>query len=275
MTLNFESCPWRLSFKKGSPAIDTKTESGYVGAIPFGYANVPGLTYSGMVLADYCNELQYQPVDIADKHYNLRWEYISRNGWFNDGIYGPDIRHFKGGDKALAGVEWRTKHYPSTQGGTAIGFYADGSHARKTAVKGILIARKSVTLNFLHSFNSKLKEDQIPPDAVFNYVVHYDDGTSVAIPIHYNQAVAGYIQKELSAPNDARIAWHIEDRWQGTKYYVLYSYEWQNPNPEKTIATIDIISSEAGKKNSYGSPIIFAISTGHLPPMGPRASRVE
>lgn len=264
--------------RPGSPAIGRAVEVGGaqgpmkdLGAIPFGYAWIPGLDYTGRVLTDYVGRCDYRPVDIPDACYNLKWDFFSRNGWFDHGIYGPDIRRFPGGHNALAGVVWKTRNYDDLMDATAIGFRAKGSHAWKTS-ESIPVGRSAFTLNFLHSFHLKEAPGEAP---LFSYFVNYADGTRTEIPIRLGAEIGAYTRRDLTPPSGARIAWHIMDDYRYLRFHTVYAYEWANPKPEIEVVSIDIVSSPDDEDNPYGSPIIFAMTTGHAPPSGNRPHRIE
>lgn len=80
------------------------------------------------------------------------------------------------------------------------------------------------------------------------YVVHYDDNTTEKIAIVYGKHVRDWCysadDKSEEKESDLKIAWKGENDW-FTKYnnkVRIYQSTWDNPHPEKGIATIDFVS---------------------------------
>lgn len=126
------------------------------------------------------------------------------------------------------------------------------------AVRGIDVNLRAESLYFLHAgawLSGAIQE-------AFRYVVHYSDGSSETIPmmptIDFDD---WWIRSRGKAPGTARcrVAWTNSER-KG-----FYALRWDNPYPDKLIASIDIESA-----NTSVSPLIAAI-TAELPDESPFA----
>ena len=127
------------------------------------------------------------------------------------------------------------------------------------AVRGIAVNLRAESLYFLHAGAWISKEEE-----AFRYVVRYADGTSLEIPMRCHLDFDDWWVRDRSGnplTSRCRPGWVNSE---GRGFHVL---RWENPNPEKTIATIDIESACTGT-----IPIIEAI-TAELPDESPFALR--
>jgi len=110
-----------------------------------------------------------------------------------------------------------------------------GKAALPVEVKGIAIDKRGAKLLFLHVCGWAAKTAQ----RVGAYRVHYADGANTEIPLVYARNIA-----EATYPSmlpSARVAWQGK-MGDGTPVKA-YLYEWQNPNMEKPIVSIDFVSA--------------------------------
>ena len=116
------------------------------------------------------------------------------------------------------------------------------------AVRGIRADVRAEALWFLHA-GAFLE----PGREAFRYVVRYADGTSLALPMR------GYIEFDdwwMHGPvPGGRDAMPCKPGWLNAKSRGFHVWRWENPFPEKTIATIDIESA-----NTKTAPIVEAIT---------------
>ncbi|MEK6645731.1 MAG: beta-galactosidase trimerization domain-containing protein [Candidatus Firestonebacteria bacterium] len=117
-------------------------------------------------------------------------------------------------------------------------------------VEGISVNKQAKRLFFLHvsAWTGGQRESS------HKYIIHYSDKTKIEQDIY----------SDSMNPENAQIAdwWNPKDLndkvrvgWKNSKDRGLYIYEWRNPNPEKIVETIDIISF-----NTQLVPIILAIT---------------
>ena len=116
------------------------------------------------------------------------------------------------------------------------------------AARGIRADVRAEALWFLHA-GAFLE----PGREAFRYVVRYADGTSLALPMR------GYVEFDdwwmHGAVPGGRDAMPCKPGWLNAKSRGFHVWRWENPFPEKTIATIDIESA-----NTKTAPIVEAIT---------------
>lgn len=116
-------------------------------------------------------------------------------------------------------------------------------------VEGIRVDRKAGNVYFLHAIAWGILNKS---ETAFTYVVRYGDGTVEELPVRNYREVWDWGFLALTADMDAA---HCVKGWANGENKGLYLWRWTNPHPEKTIATIDIVSACAGQ-----IPLIAAIS---------------
>jgi beta-galactosidase len=95
------------------------------------------------------------------------------------------------------------------------------------------------------------------PPVVFKYRVHYADGEPAIVPVVWRAGVGHWVSEAPAALPEAAMAW--TGPLSGDDQAVVYSMQWNNPRPDETIESIDIVSSPDGPK--WGAPAVFAITT--------------
>ncbi len=129
------------------------------------------------------------------------------------------------------------------------------------AVRGIAAGCKAEALYFLHAGAWVAKDAE-----GFRYVVHYADGTSETAPM-VGGVDFGDWWVDTRRLRMARSARRYHTGWANSESKGFHVLRWENPHPEKTIATIDI-ESACGET----IPIVEAI-TAELPDESPFALR--
>jgi hypothetical protein len=121
-------------------------------------------------------------------------------------------------------------------------------------VTGIIINQKAVKVNFLHASSwgeEKNKE-------IGRYIINYEDGTSLVILLKYLDSLRDwwFIPGD-EMPGNATIAWKgLNDLTEKKGFQIfLYNYIWENPFANKTIKSIDYVSTMTG-----ASPFLVAIT---------------
>jgi hypothetical protein len=168
---------------------------------------------------------------------------------------GNNLGDLPRGKQTLAGV-------PFVVGASYVQLGSLRLASRALLVSGIAVNRKVQRLHFLHaaSFSDIHRKNGGQQDGavIGSYVVHYQDGSSVDVPIVYGRDVRDWWNWDDSKPvTGGRVA------WTGTNTYAarfniavrLYVSSWSNPHPEKNVATIDVRSA-----NSISAPICVAIT---------------
>ena len=182
-------------------------------------------------------------VDLQGKANHLREDDLT------GGLPGNDLRRVPGGVQTLAGVRFRIgRGVVRVQGNVEAEL---AGFPRK--VEGIGVNAKAGRLVFLHA--TVFSEDPGAGVEVATYVVHYSDGASRRVPVVYGREIADWwATGSAPAPTAAKVA------WDGTNDYLadagpnegfaagmkvrLYATAWDNPDPDKTIATVDLVSAE-------------------------------
>ena len=129
------------------------------------------------------------------------------------------------------------------------------------AVRGITVGCKAEAVYFLHAGAWVAKDVE-----GFRYVVHYADGTSETAPM-VGGVDFGDWWVDTRRLRLARAARRFHTGWANSESKGFHVLRWENPHPEKTLATIDI-ESACGET----IPIIEAISV-ELPDESPFAAR--
>ena len=122
----------------------------------------------------------------------------------------------------------------------------DGAWARRQglslpgSVNGIAVHQRARRIHFLHAIRWSW---YIPKGTrVGDYVVHYADGEQVVIPLEYERDLRdwnGEIDDETAADR-AKTAW--VGRTPSGSLRRLYLSTWENPRPDASIATLDILT---------------------------------
>jgi hypothetical protein len=111
-------------------------------------------------------------------------------------------------------------------------------------VKGISVDKKAKELVFLHCDGWGI--DVQDEEEVGKYVVTYDDGTKVEIPLRHNTDlgswwIGGYSNTKVIKGD---IAWLGKNEMHQHVAVGLFKFIWNNPYPDKNIKTIDVESYE-------------------------------
>jgi hypothetical protein len=269
---------YRLS--EGSPAIDSGSQlagpdpddsAPDLGALPYGSAWRPGFDWAGNATAYYQGKRTYRPVDIPTNKFTLHRNHLERPSWFQTGRYGADLQHLQGGEHSMAGVTFFIEPDDSTSAPTVLGLNGFGSEVTTRVIRGIPIGEQADSLAFLHAWHERLalrsqpKGDPEQAPVLFEYIVHYADGSEEKIPVVWGLDIDHWQGSSLEDLPDAKLAWHQpvfgkvggSDRTENIR---LYLFEWENPQPASEIESVDMVSVAPFE---YGAPATFAISTGH------------
>jgi hypothetical protein len=110
-------------------------------------------------------------------------------------------------------------------------------------IEGIKVDRKLVKLHILHATGWSADDDTI----IAEYVVTWDDDTSVTIPVVYGKDVMDWwYAEDTPDPTRGKVAWMGENdaaKAQGKKIR-LYLTTWENPKPDKKVKTIGFSTSK-------------------------------
>jgi len=135
-------------------------------------------------------------------------------------------------------------------------------------VEGIRIGREADALFFLHTYLQgrqwKASRRAPEPPVVFQYTVHYDDGSKEIVPVQLDSGVTDWLGEEQPRNlRDASVAWTASVGEDSKQNAVVYQMQWSNPHPDKTIESIDLGYGEEGDR--YGAPVLLGITTANQP----------
>ena len=111
------------------------------------------------------------------------------------------------------------------------------------------------SLVFCHTADRKIhRVPWLPLEEIGQYLVVYDDGSAISVPITYGGTI-GYYGRRQNEPfphsyyrhNGYTTAFMVdseEHRRDDGTYYCIYRYEWLNPWPERTIRQITLHQPE-------------------------------
>jgi hypothetical protein len=131
---------------------------------------------------------------------------------------------------------------------------------RAPKVDAIAVGRTAHKLHFLHGTAFGYSNFAISDDRqIAEYTVHYEGGSTAAIPVLYGRDV-----RDWMSPEECRFAQRGKLAWVGDndesksleRHLYLYLGTWENPKPEKRIATIDY----AKVGDSPAAPFCVAIT---------------
>lgn len=147
-----------------------------------------------------------------------------------------------------SGVTLQNKHYQSN---------ADSDEVT------IDVGRRADALFFLHTYIWRHNRDWQPnnrnpdPPVVFEYLVKYSDGTEEVVPIQYKRGVEHYLREDPKALPNAAVAWQNDEN---DRHTALYQFQWNNPNPDKDIASVTLRYGDDKENVERGLPILLAIT---------------
>ncbi len=106
-------------------------------------------------------------------------------------------------------------------------------------VKGIKVGLKFKRLWILHSCSGSISEGT----RIGSYIIHYDGGTTVEIPVEYGVHVKDWWADWGDTPevSGAEVAWTSGNAV--SPPVRLYAMAWENPSPDKAVVTIDCTST--------------------------------
>ena len=138
------------------------------------------------------------------------------------------------------GVTYRLAD-PKANAGKAVVVLRGGENGREcpASVMGLRVGQRADRIWFLHA--AAWGMDRSHGTTVARYEINYADGTRALAPVRLGQEVSDWWNpKPLSG---AQVAW--TGRNLRTAPIGIYSMSWDNPHPDKAIATIDVVGNLA------------------------------
>jgi beta-galactosidase len=220
-----------------------------------------GATFaSGKVLVAGSN-VRCTPIPLAEKCN----QYLTADkGWLAGGA---DLGHLPVGEQTFTGVRYLIRDFRTSPVPSCImlaGKDAKGDLPEK--VSDIPVDQSADVLFFLHTFHparewKPAKPGEQPP-VVVQYVVRYEDGDSVLVPVRLGVHVGNWLVTKPVGLPDAAAAWAAPPaKAAGGKQAVVYQMQWTNPRPGVRIKSLDMrYSPRVG--NSWGVPVLLAVTAG-------------
>jgi len=219
-----------------------------------------GATFAGERVLVAGSGLKYQPIPLGEKCTQFL---TKEKGWYEGG---DDLSAFPVGENTLAGVRYEVRDFKTSPLPGCIMLSGNGVKGRMPeAVEGVPVGRKADALFFLHTFRQdkewKPTDQAKEPPAVFEYVVHYADGKTAAVPVKYGRGVGNWLAEKPQGLPEAAVAWTAPLTKDAARSAVVYQMQWTNPRPEVQIQSIDVrYDPKVG--NQYGAPAVLAITAG-------------
>jgi len=222
--------------------------------------------------------VKYTPLRLLEKCNAYLVEREGRRALF--GLKGLDLAELKVGPQYFNEVLFKVEDY-STAPVPDVIVVAPGNAPRKELprqVQGVPVNAKADVLFFLHAAGltrpvtseesaTYEKRPERRPE-VARYVIHYDDGQSLVVPVVLRREVDHLVQTQARPLPGAMVAWtspNVPKEYERDgKELVLYSMKFANPRSDVPIKTIDIATGEdaEGKPTNRGSLAVVAITLG-------------
>lgn len=166
-----------------------------------------------------------------------------KGGWTDQG--GNDFRGMPTGERELCGVPFRILD-PAGNGGRACVVLRGTPRPDLPESATMPVGRKAGALVFLHTL--AWNEEATP---VARYVIRYEDGDEVSVPIRSGTEVAPWWGVHESETRKVAVL----SRNLACRQITLYAWQWRNPHPERAIREVLMRST-----NSGGVPIVVAVT---------------
>ncbi|HEV3342198.1 MAG TPA: hypothetical protein VG125_17655, partial [Pirellulales bacterium] len=200
--------------------------------------------------------LLYEPLDIS-RHAT---QYRDEKGWFGDKQF--TFKDMPTGVSKSAGVPYNVYEFPTSPVPTVLMLKGSGLPEKlPDAIHDIAVGRKADALFFLHAarMDARRGPQEIKDKKryeMLRYVVHYENGESAEVPIYAEIDIDDYRQESPRALPGAQIGWTRP--YEGTgQTAVAYSKQWNNPRPDVTIKSIDMVYGAEPR----GVPALIAVTT--------------
>ena len=176
-------------------------------------------------------EKSFIPLDLQAKTNHKRTDSFQR------GRYpGNTLASLPAGKQTLHGIPFQIGEGVIQLGSTLL-------PDKPAKVTGIPVHKKFSRLQILHATGFFLSEHDT---SIGSYTVHYEDGTTATIPVVYGRDVVDWWKYPASPePTRGKVAWEgvNEAAQRFGAILQLYVATWVNPQPTKTVRSIDYAST--------------------------------
>ena len=156
-----------------------------------------------------------------------------KGGWMDQG--GNDLRFLPTGRQTFLGVDFDVVDPAVNDGKSCIVLYGE-SRPYFPVEREVVVGKKARSIYFLHGAGW-CSENSVGA----TYTVVYEDGSDVAIPIRGNWEISNWW-----GPQDGKLS---RPAWVGANLHTsqvgIHFFPWQNPHPDKTIASIRFTSAKS------------------------------
>jgi hypothetical protein len=178
---------------------------------------------------------------------------VGNTEWFGESYHGNGLAEMPKGDQEFCGVKFKV-----TEQMMQIGGYGEVVKV-PASIDDIPVNQKLHKLYFIQATKHGNWNTVSDGTQVAEYKVHYADGSAASVPVVFAKDVRDWWNRDHGKPvTQGRVAWtgrnpasdkeHIELR--------LYLGVWENPHPDKSIASLDFVKTD--KTNC--APICLAIT---------------
>lgn len=131
-------------------------------------------------------------------------------------------------------------------------------------VQGIAVNRRAAKVHFLHGTT----HDGVLAQQVAAYTFHYEDGASETMPVITGRHVREWHSNRPQMATRASIAWSGTNpaASRRSRKIHVYACTWENPHPEKTIASIDFERGALKQPSAFCLAITCDNDPAPLPP---------
>ncbi len=188
----------------------------------------------------------------------------------------PNLPGFPSGDVELCGVPYEI---------------GDGAVPVEPGLetRGIPVGKKGTEVRFLHTgrpgpaveqwrdeVGESIETGCCRPDslALFTYVVRYQDGTELKVPVRWGEAIEAASRRTFEPVSGflwdmpcAEVAWTGELDYEEDARPAVYAMRWPNPYPERTIVSVDVLGPETDG-GARGTASVLAITVPDVPAAG-------
>lgn len=199
--------------------------------------------------------LSYHPVPLGER---CNLSLTREHGWFPSEP--ADLAAFPLGDNRFSGVPFTVRNVLTSPLPQAITV-----NGGTPVVAGIPVGAPAAALFFLHTlqqtapWSRPAKGDRTGP-VVWQYRVHYADGTTVDIPVRLEEDCARWRQAQPHGLSHAVVAWTAPLAGR-PEQAVVYQMTWTNPHPAVAITSIDVVADAKGA--ALGNPVVLAVTAGN------------
>jgi len=181
---------------------------------------------------------RFAPIDLRGRvNMDFRGDAsAAEGGAFDQGE--NDLREFPVDQRVFAGIEFEVIDPARNDGKGCLVLRSAHTPAMPAKVADVAVGR---TMDSLAVLLASAWGPMAAGAEMGSIVLHYEDGTTAALPIRYREHVTDW----WDAPEQLEAA---KPAWVGANPVhspvTVYTATWSNPQPEKTVAWLDVVSAE-------------------------------